>query len=266
VGIANLMPTTVDTETQLLRLLSSSPLKIDISLLRMGSHRSTHAPPGHLEKFYINVDDAMHERFDALIITGAPVETLPFEKVDYWSQLAETLDWARDNVFSTMHICWGAQAGLYRRYGIEKYELPAKLFGVFEHSYIKGFHPLFRGFDDVFWAPHSRYTQSDPLAIQREKRLTVLAQGEEAGILLVSTRDCRELYITGHLEYDTLTLDAEYQRDIKRGIKIAVPKNYYVEDNPEKGVLVRWRSAGTLLFRNWLNLVYQETPFDLSTL
>jgi homoserine O-succinyltransferase len=266
IAIANLMPTTIDTETQLLRLLSTTPLQLDISLLRMGSHESHHAPPGHLEKFYVDMDTAMAGRFDALIITGAPVETLPYEDVDYWDELCRALDWADRSVYSTLHICWGAQAGLYHRYHIPKHTYPEKLFGIFEYDHIGGFHPLFHGFDDLFWAPQSRWTTSDEASIQADKRLQIMARSREAGPLVISARDCREIYVTGHFEYDAETLDLEYKRDVRLGKKINIPKHYYNEDNPEKGIQVRWRSSATLFYRNWLNMVYQGTPYDLTTL
>jgi homoserine O-succinyltransferase len=268
VAIVNLMPTTLDTEIQLLRLLGNTPLQVDISFLRMGSHESRNAPPGHLEKFYTGVDEIIEKgvRFDGFIITGAPVETLPFEEVDYWDELAALIDYTATNVWSTLHICWGAQAGLYRRYGVPKYGLPKKLFGIFPHGVNERFSPLFRGFDDEFLAPQSRHTASDRDAIAREPALTIQSETEEAGVFITTAREGREIYVSGHLEYDPLTLDREYRRDVGKGLPIEVPKNYYPGDDPSKDPVVRWRAHAHLFFSNWLNYVYQETPFDLGKL
>ncbi|MDR1445597.1 MAG: homoserine O-succinyltransferase [Treponema sp.] len=268
VGMLNLMPTMVDTEIQLLRLLGNSPLQVDIILLRMGSHDSKNAPPGHLEKFYINSEEIVNSgvRLDGLIITGAPVETLPFEEVDYWEELSGAIDYSEKNVFSTMHICWGAQAGLYRRYGIPKKPLASKLFGVFPHEVNEQYSPLFRGFDDEFLAPQSRHTASDRDAIASHPALTIQSETREAGVFIVTARDCREVYVTGHLEYDPLTLDREYRRDLAKGLPITPPKNYYPEDDPSRKPVVRWRAHAHLFFNNWLNFVYQETPFNLDEL
>jgi homoserine O-succinyltransferase len=268
IGIVNLMPTTVDTEIQLLRLLSNSPLQVDITFLRMGSHESRNAPPGHLERFYIGSDRILHDhtRFDGLIITGAPVETLDFEQVDYWDELAAVIDYSQTNVFSTLHICWGAQAGLYRRYGIPKKSLDAKLFGVFPHSINDRHSTLFRGFDDEFLAPQSRHTASAREAIAGDPRLTIHSETPETGVFIASARDFREIYVTGHLEYDPLTLDREYRRDIAKGLTIAIPRNYYPNDDTSKPPVVRWRAHAHLFFNNWLNYVYQETPYDLREL
>jgi homoserine O-succinyltransferase len=266
VAIVNLMPTTVDTEIQLLRLLGSSPLQVDITLLRMESHDSKNAPPGQLERFYIDSSHLIENRFDGLIITGAPVETLPFEEVDYWDELAQVIDYSAKNVFSTLHICWGAQAGLYRRYGIPKKPLGKKLFGVFPHGVNERFTPLFRGFDDEFLAPQSRHTASDRDAIAAEKSLTIQSETEETGVFIATAREGREIYVTGHLEYDPLTLDREFRRDRDKGLPIAIPKNYYPDDDPSQTPVVRWRAHAHLFFSNWLNYVYQETPFDLVSL
>jgi homoserine O-succinyltransferase len=268
VGIVNLMPTTVDTEIQLLRLLGNSPLQVDITFLHMGSHTSKNAPPGHLEKFYISAEEivSMKTRFDGLIITGAPVETLPFEQVDYWDELANIIDYSEKNVFSVMHICWGAQAGLYRRYNIPKKQLDKKLFGVFPHAISEQYHLLFRGFDDEFLAPQSRHTTVDRSAIAAEKRLTIQSETPETGVFIATAREGREIYVTGHLEYDSLTLDREYRRDIDKGLKIEIPKNYYPDNDPSKAPVVRWRAHANLFFDNWLNFVYQETPFNLDEL
>ncbi|GAB1484464.1 homoserine O-succinyltransferase [Treponema sp.] len=243
IAIVNLMPTTVDTETQLLRLLGNSPLQIDVTLLRMYSHESKNAPLGHLERFYVSLDEVIHERFDGLIITGAPVETLPFEQVDYWDELSSLIDYANTRVWSSLHICWGAQAGLYRRYGIQKKELSKKLFGVFPHAVKEKHKTLFRGFDDVFLAPQSRHTESDRAAIAAHPALTIEAETEEAGVFISTARGGREIYVSGHLEYDPLTLDREYKRDIAKGLAIEVPKNYYPDDEPSRAPL----SAGGLM-------------------
>jgi homoserine O-succinyltransferase len=266
VAIANLMPTTVDTEIQLLRLLGNSPLQVDITLLRMESHDSKNAPPGHLERFYSDSSHLQENRFDGLIITGAPVETLPFEEVDYWEELAGVIDYSEKNVFSTLHICWGAQAGLYRRYGIPKKPLEKKLFGVFPHGVNEKFAALFRGFDDEFLAPQSRHTASDRDAVAAEKRLTIQSETKETGVFIATAREGREIYVTGHLEYDPLTLDREYRRDLDRGLPIAIPQNYYPGNDPAQTPVVRWRAHAHLFFNNWLNYVYQETPFNLETL
>ncbi|MHB9292889.1 homoserine O-succinyltransferase/O-acetyltransferase [Hollandina sp. SP2] len=266
VAIVNLMPTTLDTEIQLLRLLSNSPLQVDITFLRMGSHESRNAPPGHLERFYNNSECIMHERFDGLIITGAPVETLAFEEVDYWKELTTVLDYASENVWSTLHICWGAQAGLYHRYGIPKQELDQKLFGIFPHKVNERRMILFHGFDDEFLAPQSRHTESDQKAIAATPALTIQSETEDLGAFIITAKEGREIYVTGHLEYDPLTLDREYRRDLSRGLPIKVPKNYYPDDDPAKTPVVRWRAHAHLFFSNWLNFVYQETPYDLADL
>jgi homoserine O-succinyltransferase len=266
VAIANLMPTTLDTEIQLLRLLGNSPLQVDITFLRMESHESRHAPPGHLERFYITSERIFHTRFDGLIITGAPVENLDFADVDYWRELCAVIDYSASNVFSTLHICWGAQAGLYRRYGIPKRDLERKLFGIFPHKVNERRSPLFRGFDDEFLAPQSRHTASDRDAVASEPALTIQSETPETGIFIVTAREGRELYVTGHLEYDPLTLDREYRRDTAKGLPIAIPKNYYPNNDPSKPPVVRWRAHAHLFFSNWLNYVYQETPYNLNDL
>ncbi|MDR0302690.1 MAG: homoserine O-succinyltransferase [Treponema sp.] len=268
VGIVNLMPTTVDTEIQLLRLLGHSPLQVDITFLNMGSHMSKNAPPGHLEKFYISAEEIVcrKARFDGLIITGAPVETIPFEEVDYWDELAQIIDYSQKNVFSCLHICWGAQAGLYRRYNIPKLPLEKKLFGVFPHAVNEQHHFLFHGFDDEFLAPQSRHTTCDRNAIAADPRLTIQSETAQAGVFIVTARDGREIYVTGHLEYDALSLDNEYHRDKDKGLEIDIPKNYYPDDDPSKTPVVRWRAHGNLFFSNWLNYVYQETPYNLEEL
>ncbi|MDR1390177.1 MAG: homoserine O-succinyltransferase [Treponema sp.] len=268
IGIVNLMPTTVDTEIQLLRLLGNSPLQIHITLLHMASHLSKNAPKGHLEKFYVSSQSILHKRFDGLIITGAPVETLDFEQVDYWDELTRVIDYSAKNVFSVLHICWGAQAGLYHRYRIPKIPLAKKLFGIFPHGISeKERHTiLFRGFDDEFLAPQSRHTSCDPDAAASCKDITIQSQSADTGVFLATARNYREIYVTGHLEYDPLTLDREYRRDLAKGLSIAVPQNYYPGNDPAKPPIVRWRAHAHLFFNNWLNFVYQETPYDLREL
>jgi homoserine O-succinyltransferase len=266
VAIVNLMPTTVTTEIQLLRLLGNTPLQVDITLLRMDTHESHNAPPGHLERFYSCSGKIKKEQFDGLIITGAPVETLPFNEVDYWDELCELFEYSKKHVWSTLHICWGAQAGLYYNYGIPKIPLTHKLFGVFAHNVNEKHTPLFRGFDDIFLAPQSRHTESDRNAIMAASALSVQSQTPCGSPFIVTARNCREIYINGHLEYDALTLDAEYRRDIAKGLPIGVPQNYYRNDDPALPPVVRWRAHAHLLFSNWLNYVYQETPFDIREL
>ncbi|MDR3248967.1 MAG: homoserine O-succinyltransferase [Treponema sp.] len=268
VAIVNLMPTTVTTEVQILRLLGNSPLQVDITFLRMSSHESRNAPPGHLEKFYLSAGEivSMDMHFDGLIITGAPVETLPFEEVDYWDELATVIDYSTKNVWSTLHICWGAQAGLYRRYGIEKKSLGGKLFGIFPHRVNERNNQLFRGFDDEFLAPQSRYTTSDRDAIAACPALTIESETPETGVFISTAREGREIYVSGHLEYDPLTLDMEYRRDLDKGMPIAIPKNYYPGDDPAKAPIVRWLAHAHLFFSNWLNYVYQETPYNIDNI
>ena len=268
VGIVNLMPTKIETEIQLLRLLGRSPLQVDITFLRMESHESKNAPPGHMEKFYVSVREVISAdaRFDGLIITGAPVENLPFEEVDYWDEIAQVIDYSHEKVFSTLYICWGAQAGLYRRYGIPKKPLGQKLFGVFPHAVNEQYHVLFRGFDDEFLAPQSRHTTSDRDAIAADARLAIQSETSEAGVFIVTANGGREVYVSGHLEYDPLTLDKEYRRDLEKGLPIEPPKNYYPGNDPSKPPVVRWRAHANLFFDNWLNYVYQETPYELENL
>ncbi|MDR1148430.1 MAG: homoserine O-succinyltransferase [Spirochaetaceae bacterium] len=266
VAIVNLMPTTITTEIQLLRLLGNTPLQVDITLLRMDSHEAHNAPPGHLEKFYSNLGKIKKEAFDGLIITGAPVETLPFAEVDYWDELCELFEYSKKHVWSTLHICWGAQAGLYYNYGVPKIQLPGKLFGIFSHNVNEKHTPLFRGFDDIFLAPQSRHTESDRDAINANNKLLVQSQTPCGSPFIVTALNCREIYINGHLEYDALTLDAEYRRDKAKGIDIKPPRNYYRNDDPNQMPIVRWRAHAHLFFSNWLNYVYQETPFDIREL
>jgi len=262
VAILNLMPTKVATETQLLRLLGNSPLQIDVTLLHTATHESKNVAAEHLLEHYSTFEQVRHEKFDGLVITGAPVEQMPFEEVDYWPEVAAIIDWADEAVSSTMNICWGAQAALYHRYGIPKHPLPRKMFGVFEHRTLAPTDRLLRGFDDVFLAPHSRHTEVRRADIERVGEVAILAESDEAGVYLVGSRDGRHVFVTGHSEYDPLTLKAEYDRDVARGLPIDVPRNYYPDDDPSRPPLVRWRGHANLLFANWLNyLVYQVTPF-----
>ncbi len=266
-AILNLMPTKVVTETQLLRLLGNTPLQVEVELLQMESHEARNTPAEHLLQHYSSFRRVRDQNFDGLIITGAPVEQLPFEQVDYWPELVELMDWAREHVYSTLYICWGAQAGLYHYYGVPKYDLPAKMFGVFEHTVNIRFERLARGFDDTFYAPHSRHTEvrrEDVLAVPE---LVLLSESAEAGVYIVLSADRRHVFVTGHSEYDPLTLQGEYVRDVGRGLPIAVPRNYYPGDDPSRPPVVRWRSHASLLFANWLNYyVYQQTPYDLGRL
>ncbi len=263
VAILNLMPTKIATETQLLRLLGNSPLQVEITLLHMESHVSKNTPQEHLLAHYQSFEAIRYQKFDGLIVTGAPVEQMPFEKVDYWQELQQVMDWSETNVFSTFYICWGAQAALYHRYGVPKYQLNAKMFGVFPHRITNSEAVILRGFDDEFLAPHSRHTEIRAQDIEQVPELEILAVSEEAGVYMVASRDGRTIYITGHSEYDPLTLKAEYDRDVSKGLPIHVPINYYPNDDPSKMPVVRWRGHANLLYTNWLNYyVYQQVPFD----
>lgn len=265
--IVNLMPTKIETETQLLRLLSNTPLQIEITFLKMDSYVSKNISVEHMKNFYKTFDDIKDEKFDALIITGAPVETLPFEEVAYWKELERVMQWSRKSVFSTLHICWGAQAGLYYHYGISKYYLNKKIFGIFPVEIKNTKTMLLRGFDEIFNMPHSRHTGIKEEDILKISELEILAKSDEAGVSIIRSRDKRKIFVTGHMEYDRLTLENEYKRDINSGKKIAVPFNYYPDDNPEKKPLYTWRSHANLFFTNWINYyVYQETPYDLDEL
>lgn len=261
--ILNLMPTKIVTETQLLRKLSNTPLQIQVELLQTASYVGHYTDVSHLESFYTTFEQIKDNKYDGLIITGAPVENLEFEEVDYWPELCEIMAWSKTHVHCTFHICWGAQAGLFYHYGIPKRPLDKKLFGVFPHQVLKPNAPLFRGFDDVFYAPHSRYTEVWEADILRAG-LEVLARSEEAGVFLAKTEDSRQFFVTGHPEYDPDTLAKEYQRDRDKGLDIAVPAHYFPGDDPTKEPIVRWRSAVQLLYTNWLNYyVYQTTPYDV---
>jgi homoserine O-succinyltransferase len=263
-AILNVMPTKIVTETQLLRLLGNSPLQVEIELLRMESHESKNTPSEHLLEHYSAFSDVEDQNFDGLIITGAPVEQLPFEEVDYWPELVRVMDWARTHVYSTFYICWGAQAGLFHYYGIPKHPLPEKMFGVFPHRLLVPVERLTRGFDDVFYAPHSRHTEVRKEDILAVPELVLLAESDEAGVYIALSADRRHVFVTGHSEYDPLTLEGEYVRDVGKGLPIGVPKNYFPDDDPTKEPVVRWRGHASLLYSNWLNYyVYQQTPFDL---
>ncbi len=265
--LVNLMPTKIATETQIARMLANSPLQVELSLLHMGTHESTHVAGAHLESFYKTFEQIREERFDGMIVTGAPVEMLEFEQVDYWPELCAVFDYSKTHVYSTVHICWGAQAALYYHYGIHKRVLPKKLFGVFEHTVTRPKNPLVRGFDDVFYAPHSRHTELCREEVEACGALRVLAQSREAGLHLLATDSGRQIFVSGHMEYDRDTLRLEYERDKAKGLAIDVPKNYFENDDPAAPVRFRWRSHANLFFSNWLNYyVYQSTPYDLTSL
>lgn len=266
IAILNLMPMKIDTETQLLRVLSNTPLQLHITLLHMETHTAKHTDFQHLDAFYKTFEEIKSEKFDGMIITGAPIEHLAFEEVGYWEELKEIMNWSHANVFSTLHICWGAQAALYHHYGIPKYPLREKCFGVFEHRLKERHLPLFRGFDDIFYAPHSRHTTLLEKDFKGHEEIAIVADSEEAGIYVAMSRNGRQIFVTGHSEYDSDTLKKEYDRDIVAGKSIEIPKNYFENDDPQAEPVVRWRSHGNLLYANWLNYyVYQETPFDLKT-
>jgi len=265
IAILNLMPTKIVTETQILRLIGNTPIQVEVELLHPKTHVSKNTSEEHLTKFYKTFDDVKDEKFDGLIITGAPVENLEFEEVNYWEELKKIMEWSLSNVYSTFHICWGAQAALYYHYGIKKYPLKEKMFGVFEHRICKPKTMLLRGFDDCFYAPHSRHTEIRREDVERVSELDILSDSEVAGIYIIKTDGGRQVFVTGHPEYDPCTLKSEYDRDVSRGLEISVPKNYYPDDDPSKYPIVRWRGHGNLLYSNWLNYyVYQETPFDLN--
>jgi homoserine O-succinyltransferase len=263
VAILNLMPLKMVTETDLLRNLANTPLQVELDLLYMDEHESKNTPREHMEVFYKTFQDVMCRKYDGLIITGAPVEHLEFEDVDYWDKLCEVMEWSKTNVSSTMHICWGAQAGLYHHYGIKKYPLPAKAFGIFDHHISDRKHHLVRGFDDVFPAPHSRYTENRLEDIQAHPDLVALAWSSQVGSNIVLSKDNRQIFASGHLEYNPLTLKEEYERDLAKGLDIAIPENYFPGDDPSQDPVIKWRAHASLLFSNWLNYyVYQVTPYD----
>lgn len=264
IAILNLMPIKEDTEVQLLRSLSNTPLQVDITFLTTGTYVGKHTPTSHLDQFYLTYEDVKHRRFDGLIITGAPVELMEFEEVTYWEELKAIMEWSKTNVTSTLHICWGAQAGLYYHYGIRKIHLEKKMFGIFEHRVLKRRVPFVRGFDDVFYAPHSRYTTISREDILSSRELTILAESEEAGVFIVIAEEGKQIFVMGHPEYDRITLDKEYKRDISKGIEIELPKNYYPYDQPEQRPNMVWRAHANAMYTNWLNYyVYQITPFIL---
>ncbi len=263
--ILNLMPTKIVTETQLLRKLSNSPLQVQVELLQMASHTSQNTDADHLTSFYTTFDQIRDRKFDGMIITGAPVENYDFADVDYWPELCKIMEWTTTHVHSTLHVCWGAQAGLFYHYNIPKYSLSKKLFGVFSHTALKKQSPLFRGFDDLFFIPHSRHTENRLEDIRKVPDLELLAVSEEAGVFAVKSEDNRRFFITGHPEYDPDTLAREYFRDVERGLPIELPKHYFPENDPTRAPIVRWRSAGQLFYTNWLNYyVYQTTPYDIT--
>ena len=267
IAVLNLMPTKITTETQLIRLLSNSSLQIQLTLLQTKSHVAKHTSAEHMEAFYKNYYDIRDEKFDGLIITGAPVENLPFEQVDYWPELCEVMEWSKTHVFSTLHICWAAQAGLYYHYGVPKYPLNKKMFGVFEHYAMNPNHPIVRGFDEIFRAPHSRHTEVRETDIAKVQELELIAKSDAAGPYIIAAKDARMLFITGHSEYDCDTLANEYFRDVNKGLPIEVPVGYFPDDDPEKRPPNVWRGHANLLFTNWLNyFVYQNTPYDLADL
>lgn len=265
IAIVNLMPTKIVTETQLLRLIGNTPIQIDITLVRAESHNPKNITKRHMDSFYKTFREIKDDYFDGLIITGAPVETLDFEEVDYWEELKDIMEWSRSHVYSTFHICWGAQAGLYYHYGIPKYTLDKKLHGIYDHKIINDYIPLFRGFDDTFKAPHSRHTTIRLEDIEKVPDLKVLSTSDEAGVYIISAKNGRQIFVTGHSEYDKDTLAKEYFRDLNKGLPTEVPKNYFKNDNPEEGIEVTWRSHANLLFFNWLNYyVYQATNYDVT--
>ena len=265
--LLNLMPKKIQTETQLSRLLGNTPLQIELELITTRTHQSTNTPAEHLQAFYKTFEDVKHRTFDGMIITGAPVENMPFEEVDYWPELCEIMEWTKTNVHSTFHICWGAQAGLYYHYGIQKQPLPEKMFGIFPHTVEYRNSMLFRGFDDLFYVPHSRHTTVNREDIEAVPDLRILSSSEEAGVYAVFTRGGRQIFIMGHSEYDADTLNQEYVRDINAGKPIKIPKNYFPGDDPSQPPRVIWRAHANLLYSNWLNyFVYQTTPFDIDTI
>ncbi|MCB6202682.1 homoserine O-acetyltransferase MetA [Extibacter muris] len=264
IGLLNLMPLKEETELQILRSLSNTPLQVDVIFVNVSSHESKNTPTSHLNKFYQTFDEIKDQKFDGFIITGAPVEQMPFEEVDYWEELKEIMEWTTTHVTSTLHLCWGAQAGLYHHYGIDKVQLKSKLFGVFRHKVMNRKIPLVRGFDDVFYAPHSRHTDVPAEKIHADERLTMLAESEEAGAFLVMAQAGRQIFVMGHPEYDRITLDGEYKRDVGKGLTIDIPVNYYPDDDSDNRPLLTWRAHANNLYTNWLNYyVYQVTPYDL---
>ncbi len=262
--LLNLMPTKIVTETQLSRMLGNTPLQVHLELMMLSTHKAKNTPEEHLLAFYKTFDELKDRKFDGMVITGAPVENMPFEKVNYWKELTEIMEWSKDHVHSTFHICWGAQAGLYYHYGIQKYPLPEKMFGVFKHKADYKHAILLRGFDDEFWVPHSRHTTIRREDVEAIPGLKILASSEEAGVYILMNKEGRQIFVTGHSEYDPDTLEREYLRDKYQGLPIQVPMNYYPNDDDSQPPIVRWRGHGNLLYSNWLNyFVYQTTPYDI---
>jgi homoserine O-succinyltransferase len=263
IAILNLMPLKEETELQILRSLSNTPIQVDVTFVMVSTHESTHTSMSHLNKFYLPFPEVKHQNFDGLIITGAPVEQMEFEEVDYWEEICEIMEWSKTHVTSTLHLCWGAQAGLYYHFGIQKRKLDKKMFGVYPHKVMNRKIPLVRGFDDIFYAPHSRHTDVAREDILKHQELTILAESDEAGVFLVIAEDGRQIFVMGHPEYDRVTLDKEYRRDKDKGLPIEMPVNYYPDDDDTKKPLLQWRSHGNLLYFNYLNYyVYQTTPYD----
>ena len=267
IAIVNLMPKKIETETQFLKLLSNTPLQVNIELVQMASHKSKNTPMEHLLSFYKTFDEIKDNRYDGMIITGAPVEQIDYEEVDYWNELCEIFEWSKTNVYSTIHVCWAAQAGLYYHYGIPKYPLEKKMFGVFPHIVLHPKHPLLNGFDDVFLVPHSRYTEVRKEDIEKVKELIILTESDISGVHIIADKTDRQFFLTGHSEYDKRTLENEYHRDIEKGLDIDIPYNYFPDDDPNNKPVHSWVCHANLMFSNWLNyLVYQATPFDLNNL
>lgn len=265
--ILNLMPTKLETETQLLRLLSNSPLQVDVEFLQVATHEAKNVSKSHMDKFYKTYDEVKNNKYDGMIITGAPVEQMEFEEVDYWNELCKIMEWSKTNVYSTFHICWGAQAGLYYHYGIKKYKTSKKIFGIFPHKSLDETHPLMRGLDDIYYVPHSRHTEIKTQDIAQVKDLQILSYSDMAGIHIVSDMECRKFFITGHSEYDRETLAKEYFRDKEKGLDIEIPYNYFPNDDTKATPRMEWKGTANIIFNNWLNyFVYQKTPYDLSTL
>ena len=265
--VLNLMPIKITTETDLIRVLSNTPLQLELTFMKIKSHTSKNTPVEHMRAFYHDFEVLRNQKFDGLIITGAPVEHLEFEDVNYWDEMQEIFSWARTHVTSTLYICWAAQAGLYYHYGVPKYPLPEKKFGIFPQMIADPLLPIFRGFDDYFKMPHSRHTEIQKTDIETIEELHIIAESEESGVSIVMAREGREFFITGHLEYSPLTLDSEYRRDLAKNHPIQKPQHYYLNDDPEQGPLVTWRAHATLFFTNWLNYyVYQETPYDITSI
>ena len=263
IGLLNLMPLKEETELQILRSLSNTPLQVDVTFVAVASHQSKNTSVSHLNKFYQKFDEIKDKKFDGFIITGAPVEQMTFEEVDYWDELTRIMDWTKTNVVSTLHLCWGAQAGMYYHYGIDKVQLDKKAFGLFWHKVLNRKIPLVRGFDDVFLAPHSRHTETPLDKVHADERITVLAESDEVGLFLAMAQNGRQIFVMGHPEYDRYTLDEEYKRDLQKGMDIAMPENYYPDNDINAKPLLQWRSHGNMLYANWLNYyVYQQTPYD----